>query len=406
MEPENNNITFRRAHTQLVIRNNESDLSIDALDGTTSSLPDISVDNDQITNLTTKIEDLQIQLNSAHGEIEQLLLENKDLKKQNQELSKKNELYNKIRNSPSKFGSPTSTVLKNTKPQSKPKVHKQTQTQSIQKMEAESEKIRKLHKETQTIQITTDSVKKIHNLTNKQTQTCMSSEHKQHETTYNIQNLSKKTRNSTVNYKLALHPPKLCLISSNKQNKVLSIAQDTMQTNFNVCHFLTPNGSTRHILKGIQTKLANFTMDDYCVLFIGDQDFLETNNNIELIDHLREVLQKITHTNIVVCTPTYQYGFNREYINQRIQNFNNLLYQDINTYNYAYLIDTNKHLIYDYSMFHKASGTISNTGLRTIFQDLTHYIEKIKKFVSYRDSHKIELSKSEHEQIKTQLFRE
>lgn len=399
MEPQDN-ITFRRAQTQLNINQSELEMSNDALDGTTSSLPDLSVDlNEQVKMLLEKIQQLQIQLNSAHSEIEQISLENRELIQSNIELKKKNDLLKKIGYSPtSKCISPSSTLRKTAKPLPKSKAHKQTQTHTQMK-EIVNGTTEKIHRETQT---NVESYQKVS--PSKQAQTINLSKKEHRRPTYNISNMAKNQGN--INHQSATYVPKICLISSNKQNKVLSIAQTTLHNDSGVCHYLTPNGCTKQTLEGIQTKLTGFTMEDYCIIFIGDQDFLEINNNLRLIDYIREVIQVITHTNIILCTPTYQYGYNKEAINIRIHNFNNLLQQDIDTYNYAYLIDTNRHLVYDYSMFHKPSGMINNTGIRVIFKDLTRYINKNKEFISCRESFTTDLSSVEHGHMKNQLFLE
>lgn len=91
MDPQDN-VTIRRALTQLNMNvQNTLDLSINTQDVTTSSLPDLSTDlNEQVSNLAHKIEQLQIQLNAAHYEVEKLSLENSGLKRTNQELLRKN----------------------------------------------------------------------------------------------------------------------------------------------------------------------------------------------------------------------------------------------------------------------------------------------------------------------------
>lgn len=393
------NITFRRAKTQLHIShsNNESDMSIDTLDVTTCSLPDISSDinNEQITCLLQKIEQLQIELNSAHAEIESLCLENRQLSKNNQELTKKNALYKKIGNSPSKFMSSTLSAPKPTKVNPKPKLRVQKETQTN-----ETQHTRKIHKETQT---TTEI-----NKTDKETQTkeeYQTKQKPQNNITFSSPTKNQETKteyqSATTTYK-----PKLCLISDNKNNKVLSIAQDTTKNKFNTIHYLTSNGPVKQLLKGLKNKLKDYTMEDYCIILIGDQDFQQPNNNLELINYIKEILQDITHTNVVMCTPTYHYGYNKNNINKRIQNFNNLILQDVYENKYAFLLDSNSKLNYDNSMFYKASGRINNYGLRTIFQNLMLSIKSLRQQTMHRNSYRVELITEKHDenQVSNQFF--
>lgn len=123
-------------------------------------------------------------------------------------------------------------------------------------------------------------------------------------------------------------------------------------------------------------------MDDFCILIIGEDDFTATKNYVELVANIRETLQKVQNTNVVICVPTYKYGHDREYLlyNQRVENFNNLLYLDALTHEYAYIFDSNKKLKYDYSMFKNSSGSINNNGLRVMFKALKNYMIGITKF--------------------------
>ena len=72
---------------------------------------------------------------------------------------------------------------------------------------------------------------------------------------------------------------KMCILSSNKRNDVSSIAEKTFNSCFNLCHCLTPYGCTKQLLKDIDTKLPQFTLKDFCIIFLGDEDFKTTNNN-------------------------------------------------------------------------------------------------------------------------------
>lgn len=53
---------------------------------------------------------------------------------------------------------------------------------------------------------------------------------------------------------------KMCIPSSNKKNNVLSIAEETFDNSLYLCHYLTPYGCTKQLLKGLDTKLLQFTL--------------------------------------------------------------------------------------------------------------------------------------------------
>lgn len=112
-------------------------------------------------------------------------------------------------------------------------------------------------------------------------------------------------------------------------------------------------------------------------MFIGEEDFKITKNYTRIINLLKQTLQNITFTNIIVCTPTYRYNYYSNMYNWRIKIFNNLLYKNVMTHIYAYLLDSNSNLIYDNNMFYRNSGIINNLGLNTIFYDIHLLINDI-----------------------------
>lgn len=86
-------------------------------------------------------------------------------------------------------------------------------------------------------------------------------------------------------------------------------------------------------------------MDDFCVILIGENDFYKTDNYVNIIVKLRETLQKVQNTNIIICVPTFKLSNYSILFNWRIETFNNLLYLDLQTYNYATVFDSNLDLL-------------------------------------------------------------
>lgn len=66
----------------------------------------------------------------------------------------------------------------------------------------------------------------------------------------------------------------------------------------------------------------------------------------------------------------------------RVENFNNLLYQDILAHEHAYFIDSNKNLTWDYEMYRQNTGTVNNYGMQIIFQDIAALIDYIRENTS------------------------
>lgn len=166
------------------------------------------------------------------------------------------------------------------------------------------------------------------------------------------------------------HQNNVCIISSNKRNKVITTARSSLQ-NSKHCHFLVPNVGLRQLLVNLENKVQNYTLYDSCIIMIGENDFETSMDYKNLVNILRTELLKIQHTNVFICLPTFRQGLYKSLLfNQRVETFNNLLYLDNLKYEYAYVIDSNRNLTYDNDMFTTYKGTLNNRGLRQIFSDL------------------------------------
>ncbi|CAH0700235.1 unnamed protein product [Spodoptera exigua] len=242
------NITFRRNRNRTCSDTalNDSDIISDTLESTVNSMPELSQDeNEQLTLLKTKLLDLESQLQSAHHEIELLSAENSQLRTANEDLMKKNEVLSKITSSPikQKYNTPTKKSKK-------------------------------------------------HNLETKQTQTW----------TTNTNNTEIRSTKPTIKASAleinknetptVVQKSKICILSTNNKNRILSTAEKLLLDRYNICHYITPNGSTEQLLNGIQTKLRDYTMTDYCIILIGEEDFKTTSNYDNDILLIRKILKQ------------------------------------------------------------------------------------------------------------------
>lgn len=347
------NITLRRKRTQSdnMNRTNNINTPETTIDESATSLPDISDDDlDQVMRLKERIDALQTELKCAHSEIETLSVENNELKRTNEELSKQNELLKKNMNSPIKLRmTPKKKTKKKTNVQNeivcRNEHHKASHSQNI--------------------------IDKSSNTQYKTTTTC------------------KHTQN--------INPPnKICILSCHKYNKILSISENTLSGYSKLCHYLTPNGNIREMIRNIDSKLKGFTKDDYCIILIGDNDFKMTINYLNLISEIREKLQSLEYTNIIMCLPTFKWGNKTNMFNGRIETFNNLLYLDAQTHKYAHIVDVNEILESNGRIaFHKHFGSINNNGIRILLQNLQNYILNLQ----YLNSTK-ELAESDTHSVK------
>lgn len=170
---------------------------------------------------------------------------------------------------------------------------------------------------------------------------------------------------------------KICLISSDSRRKTLSTALQKWDS-FSICHHLTPGVGIQELFNGIDTKLKDFTLNDYCIIFIGDLDFKSTNNYVKLVDLIQNKLRSVQHTNVILCLPTFKLGKNLFFFNKRIEAFNAHLYSINLKYKYAYILDSNRNLQYSRNMFMSSNGSLNNRGLRVIFDDLVNLIKNIE----------------------------
>jgi hypothetical protein len=76
------------------------------------------------------------------------------------------------------------------------------------------------------------------------------------QTQHNIINKEQKTKN------------RMCVISSNNRNKILNIMKKTFDNKYNVCHYSLPGAGLENIIEGIENKIYGFTMSDYCVVLL------------------------------------------------------------------------------------------------------------------------------------------
>lgn len=385
MDFENKNITHRKPRrTSSMI-----DLSVTTsneefiLDTTMMSLPDSLRDNSAIiSDLTDQNKTLTMQLLSAHQEIENLNNENFRLKSDLQEIIKKVNTYKKICSTPTKK---SITPSRKSKP-----LHQNDMSSCLTNNDVSLESrvhsentLRVINKATQTVytcsNLSERSISTSHNKTlnqNMKEQTIQSTP--QIDTDIggtrdiSLQNCTNKKSLNT------LSPPlkhNICVISSELSNRIYTMSEGTHLRNYNMCHYRTPKCGIEHILRNIENKVRNFTCSDYCIIFIGEEDFKKTNKYIELVALIREKLLQLNHTNFIICLPTFKYmdNFNIMY-NSRIDTFNNLIYMDVQTYSYAFILDSNLNLPYTHDTYNHWHGNLNNKGFNIVISDLQELI--------------------------------
>lgn len=359
------------------------------LDSTMTSLPSTSMnDNDTITNLNETIKRLTMELQTAHREIEDLNSENFRLKMDIGEGQKIIKTYKKILSSDMKTTTPLTSRKRNlirmnrsthSTPQNHvgnssictytsplktqglqiPIYHDKSPSASTQHPSNLSEdtrhdgnncnaenKVVMLNKETQTSEQTYDD-----GLTQNKKRTL-------------IPHLSDVAIGKTSGV-FQKQKNKLAIMSSGCTKGTLPLIEEVFSDSFQYCHFLLPNVITEDVLSTIEHKLKGFSINDYCLIFIGEND-LKNDDFIGIIEKLRKYLIKNTHTNLVVCAPTFICGALIH--NYKVELFNNLLCWDINNNRYAYFFDSNHTLSLE--MFSINTGKINKHGWKNIFEQI------------------------------------
>lgn len=349
------NITFRRRRTISEPNNDTSGIS-QTLDETTNSVPGMSEDEEdrQINILKNEIENLRSQLKSANQEIEILSLENSSLKQANADLIKKNETLKKVTSSP---------------------IKKKTQTPKRNKISSRDKKTSK----SLTLEISDGCAS-----TNEQTQKLLTTgkEIRRENANLIVSNATNKMSQDSCQNNLTPVSPsslkrKMYMISSETSNRLYKFIESTHLHKIEICHYRMPKCGLKVLLDGIGKKVANFTNSDFCIIYIGEDDFRRTQNYIELVTHIREILMPLQHTNFIICLPTFKYMENTNVMfNSRVDIFNNLLYMDVETYNYAYVLDSNYNLPYTHNTYN-SSGNLNYKGLRIVFSDLADLISYV-----------------------------
>lgn len=345
----NDNITYRKPcrSSSLINLSNITNGSEKAIfDTTMMSIPDSLHDNSDIMGeLNEQIKNLTNQLASAHNEIENLNIENFRLKSDLQKMIKTAKTYNEICSSPCR--KPISP-LHNKKTRNR---DKEQSSRSINETSISDKQI--------------NCSKTTSIMHNKETQTTHTPEKFKEVPTILTLSENMSNNNNKKPVRKITKPRqknKLCILSSSTTKGSLSTIQEVYSNHSHYCHYIKTNSSASGLLSDIELKLKGFMDNDYCILFIGENDINEEGDHINKIHKIRTCLQKVNHTNIIICAATYVAG--APIYNFKAETFNNLLYLDIQNNEYAYFFDSNRDLSLD--MFSYGTGKITNYGMRNI----------------------------------------
>lgn len=356
-------VTLRK-HAFSSTTNDISNTSI--FESTTRSLPNTSLDeeNGDVIALSKRVEELTNELLGAHQEIDDLMLENQNLKT---DLEKSNKLISTYK----KIATECATPIEGKKRRN------HTAQSTLQKLRL----VMNNHPSPTKSQIDTDkipiSVAHSDTLQNDSTDdsaapTIITLDCADSQSAAPMPETSNTLRKN------------LCIISSNKTNRILQTAQDTFSADYDLCHYLITGAGITQLVERLPQKLQHFGSNDVCVIMVGEEDFIVTKNYVTSVMAIREATKSLQqHTNVVICVPTFRCGRYTEMYNRRVESFNNLLYLDALTHEHVYVFDSNLNLSYDYgNMFSGIQGKLNRKGMQTLFYNLKADIQELNLYLT------------------------
>lgn len=160
----------------------------------------------------------------------------------------------------------------------------------------------------------------------------------------------------------------LTILSSNNRNKILNTTKHTgLYDTYNLCHHIIPGGGVKELLSCLESEVKKLDDKDFCVLLIGENDFKNNTSIQDIIYEIRVKVLAITTTNIIIALPTYICG--APIYNYKIENFNYMMLCDRELNKKSFIIDSNLNLTFD--MFSKWSGKLNNLGVKQILLDIS-----------------------------------
>lgn len=327
-------------------------------------------DLDIVNGLKLKISKLQTDLKSCENELENTIIANNELKRQVAKLSQEINFLKNICKSPQR---PKITTHNDS--------FNELESSRLQQILTLEETIAKLNLEVQTAHIEISRLNmtieklelEIHIKTTSETiYTEMKQEGSVHDS---IAKYREGLRNHTSKNKI-------CIISSDRKLNILqNIKTISPYNNFQILHHITNNVGIDIMLRDLDIKLKDYTKHDFCVVMIGATDFYLSQDFRAIVKRLKEKINSITNTNVIIIAPTYICG--KPLYNYRVELFNNMLYNDIYSTDCSYLLDSNKYLTID--MFSLITGKIKKSGVKHILEKISDYISIIKLAKSRSD---------------------
>lgn len=299
------------------------------MDSSMRSLPNLSVDCEEITELKLKLEQMVLELDGAHLEIENLNIENSRLKQEVENNKKQIETLKKI----TEEGNTGSTGKSKTK--KKRQKRDSLMSDSLRKDNKKEKCSKKLNYEEESKEEFCTLV------TDENTSACDDSIIKENDKNDNsdtsnvqiqdihtdkiindtniyIKNSDNYTENkiNQDNYSNTDEPKHKVIILADEQGRGLQASlQKLLGTNYKVFSYFKPGASSGDILDDVNVLTKEFTKEDYLIILAGKND----RNPRESSSILFYNLSKTKHTNVIVSEIPYNRIVNEYKLNNEIK---------------------------------------------------------------------------------------
>lgn len=288
--------------------------SQDSHSSSTKSLPNASTDNEEIRQLKYRIEQLTYELDGAHGEIENLMLENSELKNHLTQCRKTIEIYKQIGVSEKIYKTPI-----NLNPQA---------SSSLKRKRSKSQHYTNRTSNSKIIKNTTETIcaKKLNYEENAEDNITKNDPTEEKYEYIHLQN-----QESNKNHKVLI-------ISDQPNSDIQKILQTLLGNKYDVFCFSKPGANMKNLTLTLLKEVKLLTKNDFIILKGGMYD----SKPNELKTNLHNWLQYTQNTNVIVCETPYNKNLNEKKLNYEIRYIcktNNTLFMDMG---YEFLIPSRK----------------------------------------------------------------
>lgn len=338
--------------------------SSQSLDESLSKSLELSVDPDIVSELKLQIKTLKTELASTENELQNVIIEKNEFLRQIDKLNREISTLKNICKAPQQ-------IKKSRKSTSSSSIEITSPGPSAAKTLTLESNIKTLQNELEQTQQEICNLNEIITGLQQELESCKFKSYSR------TQEKEISLKKNIINTSIDKH--KLCIISScTRYNILRTMDRICLYDNSERVHYITPNVGIDILLKDIEKKLAGYTKRDYCIIIIGETDFLSSKNYMKLVESMRQKLQDITSTNIIIAAPTYICG--APLYNTRIEVFNTILNRDLTNFKYGLFFDSNQKLTLDH--FSYFSGKLRNSGVQNILKNIAELIYFLQTSIS------------------------